>query len=90
MRTIFIIISIMILQGCTVVPMTSKFPPVPDRLLTSCELLSPADSSMTSIVELLKVVVENYTKYHECHAKNDIWIEWYNEQKKIHDSLNAK
>jgi hypothetical protein len=38
--------------------------------------------------EVLNVVVDNYGQYHECKIKVDTWVEWYNTQKNIFESVN--
>lgn len=70
--------------GCTTVPVESrKFPDAPPVLMQKCENLKMIDGNQVSIVDMLKVVVENYTLYHECSLKVDGWIEWYKKQSKI-------
>lgn len=80
-----------LLSGCaTKVPVAMKFPTVPDSLLTNCEDLLLTDPDEEQLSELMKTVVANYGLYHECRAKADALIEWYNSQKKIFDSVTKK
>lgn len=80
-----------VLSGCaTVVPVAQKFPEAPQILLTQCEELKPADSSTTSIVDLLRVVVDNYSIHYTCAARYTAWIEWYRAQRQIFESLQTK
>jgi len=36
---------------------------------------------------LLSVVADNYGQYKECQISVELWNEWYQEQKKIFDSV---
>jgi hypothetical protein len=37
--------------------------------------------------DISKTITENYTTYYECAVKNDAWIEWYEIQKQIFESV---
>jgi hypothetical protein len=74
----------LLLAGCsTVVPVKQKFPEAPPALKEKCEQLKQVQGSNVSITDLLKVVVQNYTLYHECSTKVEGWQEWYTEQERI-------
>ena len=76
------------LVGCsTPVPVKQKFPDVPKSLIEKCESLKKIEGDRVAITEMLKVVVQNYGMYYECAAKVEGWQEWYNEQKRIHESI---
>ena len=78
----------LLLAGCsTVVPVKQKFPDAPPALKEKCEQLKQVQGSNVSITDLLKVVVQNYTLYHECSTKVEGWQEWYTEQEKIFNSV---
>lgn len=88
MKTVFLMVSMLLLVGCTTtVPVATKFPSVPDELLISCEDLLLLEENQQQLSELLSVVVTNYGRYHECRLKTDSWIEWYNSQKEIYNSV---
>ena len=89
MRYLVVVIALL-LTGCSVfVPVTAKFPSVPDTLLESCpKELKTIDGDKVSIIDLTKSVVENYETYHLCAEKTESWIEWYNIQKKIFEEVN--
>lgn len=76
---------VMLLVGCsTAVPVKQKFPPASPSLMNSCpELKTIGDTEKLS--EVLIVVTQNYSQYHECRVKVDAWIEWYNKQQKEFD-----
>jgi hypothetical protein len=84
-----IIVSLLCLSACsTPVPVSRKFPDVPKQLLEKCPVvLKQVEQEQPSIVDMTKVVVENYTTYHECAVKYDSWIEWYQIQKHIFEDL---
>jgi hypothetical protein len=41
----------------------------------------------TKLSDLLETVSNNYSSYYECKTKHDSWIEWYNDNKKIYESV---
>jgi len=80
-----IIISAILLSAC--VPVERHFPEVPAELKTACPDLAQVDPNTTKLSEVVRTVTDNYSKYHECQVKVDAWIEWYNTQKAIFDSV---
>jgi hypothetical protein len=81
------IVSIILLMGCsTTVPVTAKFPQAPERLMQQCPPLEKLEKE-AKLSDIAKSVTNNYTKYHECSIQNESWIEWYNTQKKIFESI---
>ena len=77
---------VLCLTGCATVPVTAKFPQVPNELMQKCpSLVKVGDDSKLS--EIAKTVASNYTSYHECSIKLDAWIEWYGIQKQIYESV---
>lgn len=76
---------ITILSGCsTVVPVTAKFPEVPERLLVKCPQLEKLGNE-AKLSDIGKTVTINYTTYYECAVKHDAFVEWYKIQKDIFD-----
>jgi hypothetical protein len=79
---------LILLSGCsTVVPVTVKFPDTPDILKIKCPQLKPLSES-SKLSDISKTIAENYTTYYECASKHDAWINWYETQKTIFESLN--
>ena len=86
---IFVLIICIILAflatGCsTVVPVTAKFPEVPERLLVRCPQLEKLGNE-PKLSDVSKTVTINYTTYYECAVKHDAFVEWYKIQKDIFD-----
>ena len=78
---------LILMTGCsTVVPVTSKFPDVPERLMVKCPQLEKVSETPT-LSDVAKTITNNYTTYYECAVKNDAWIEWYQIQKQIFESV---
>jgi hypothetical protein len=78
---------VLILTGCsTTVPVTAKFPNVPERLLVKCPQLEKLENE-AKLSDIGKTVTNNYTTYYECAVKNDAFIEWYQTQKRIFESV---
>lgn len=83
MKKTLILLSIVMLAGCsTVVPVKQKFPDAPAELLKPCPELKEVDPT-THLSDVLRVVTENYSQYHECRITVDTWIDWYNTQRNI-------
>lgn len=85
MNKLLLFCSVILLSGCTTVPVKQKFPDAPEILLTDCKKLDKIEQKEIVLSDFLKTVTGNYTKYHECAAQNAAWIKWYNEQKEIFD-----
>lgn len=80
------LLPLLLLVGCTTVPVATKFPEVPKELTEKCPTLKTIDKEEeVSIIDITKSVTLNYTSYYECGIKVESWIEWYNDQKKIFD-----
>jgi uncharacterized protein YcfL len=82
---IFILLAFLVTGCSTAVPVTQSFPTAPNMLLETCPMLKTIEGEKISIVDFTKTVSENYMSYYQCAAKNDSWIEWYQQQKKIWD-----
>ena len=77
---------ILLLTGCTTVPVTAKFPEAPNELLLKCPALKQLDEEV-KLSDVAKNITYNYTLHYECVIKYDAWIEWYQSQKKIFESV---
>jgi hypothetical protein len=75
------------LTACVSVPVERTFPKAPPELMTSCPPLQILDPETTRLSEVIQSVVTNYGQYQACDTQVDTWIEWYNAQKKIFDSV---
>jgi hypothetical protein len=81
-----IVIAVLLITGCSSVPVTVKFPDVPKDMLEACPDLKLVPET-TKLSEVLPVVVDNYGQYYGCKDTVDNWIDWYKSQKKIFDSV---
>ena len=78
---------LILMTGCsTVVPVKSKFPDVPEKLMVKCPQLEKVSETPT-LSDVAKTITNNYTTYYECAVKHDAFIEWYNIQKNIFESV---
>jgi hypothetical protein len=85
----FILVLAMFLTACsTAVPVKQKFPEAPSKLMTKCPDLDMVANDTTSLADLLKVVVKNYSTYYQCAVVADGWQEWYQVQKIISEEAN--
>ena len=87
MKKLLVLIPAVLLTGCLNTPVSRHFPEVPEELKVACPSLEQVDPSTTKLSEVVRVVTDNYTQYHECRVKVDAWIEWYQTQKSIFDSV---
>jgi hypothetical protein len=79
------LVLLLLVTGCaTPVPVTVKFPEVPERLLVRCPQLEKLGNE-AKLSDLSKTVTINYTTYYECAVKHDAFVEWYKIQKDIFD-----
>jgi len=77
----------LLLAGCLSTPVKRTFPAVPDDLKVACPALQEVDPNTTKLSTVISVVDENYGSYQECKIKVDGWIEWYNTQRGIFESV---
>ena len=78
---------LLILTGCsTTVPVTAKFPDVPEKLLVKCPQLEKLENE-AKLSDIIKTVTNNYTTYYECAVKHDAFVELYNIQKDIFNKV---
>ena len=83
-----ILLFLVIAAGCsTTVPVKQQFPNATPELMKKCESLRKVEGDKVAITEMLKVIVHNYSLYYECSTKVDGWQDWYNQQKKIFESV---
>ena len=75
------------LTACVSVPVERTFPKAPPELMTSCPPLQVMNPETTRLSDVVQIVVANYGQYQACDVKVDTWIEWYNTQKTIFDSV---
>ena len=83
---LFILLAFLATGCSTTVPVTAKFPDVPERLLVKCPQLEKLENE-AKLSDIGKTVTNNYTTYYECAVKNDAFIEWYQTQKRIFESV---
>jgi len=87
MKYIILGLALVLVACSTPVPVSQQFPDVPKSLVERCESLKKVEGDKVAITEMLKVVVQNYGMYYECAAKVDGWNDWYQEQKRIYESV---
>lgn len=76
----------LLLSGCTTVPVTAKFPEMPNRLMERCPNLQKLNDE-SKLSDVAKTVTVNYSTYYDCAVKHDAIVEWYQIQKKIYESV---
>lgn len=90
MKHILLLLSVMIISGCsTTAPVKQKFPEAPEILMQKCPDLETVEQPKVLLSELMRTVTRNYMKYHDCKNVVEGWHKWYNDQKKIFDEANS-
>jgi hypothetical protein len=89
MKNILAIFLVLSIAGCsTTAPVIAKFPEVPEVLTQPADKLTPLDTSKkVELSDIIENANENAGKYYSLREKYNAWIEWYNSQKKIFDSV---
>ena len=80
---IYIMLAFLITACSTVVPVTQSFPQAPDMLMEKCPELKTIQGEKVTIIDFTRTVSENYTTYYQCAGRQEAWIDWYRQQKKI-------
>ena len=85
MSKLYIVPLLLCLCACTVVPLTTKFPELPEELNTDCSRLNtlPQDAKLSDV---MRTDVKNMVKYQECRLKVKAWNQWYRDQKKNYEN----
>ena len=82
-----LLISLLLLTGCsTSVPVNRNFPNIPPSLEKPCVSLQEIKST-DKLSDVLIVVTDNYSLYHECSIKVETWQDWYKKNKEIFESV---
>lgn len=83
-----LILSLLLLAGCTTPPVIPKFPeaPVKAGAMEQCPDLKKLQDG-AKLSDVSKTVNINYSTYYECAVKSDIWIEWYQINKSIYEKI---
>lgn len=83
---IFIVLAFLITGCSTAVPVTVKFPEIPERVMVKCPQLLKLEEE-AKLSDVAKTVTANYSTYYDCAVKHDAFVEWYQIQKKIYEDL---
>lgn len=81
-------LAVVVLTGCTAVPVKRAFPEAPPILQKQCSPLGMLPEDTSKLSDMLTVVTKNYSKYHECQILLEGWQDWYKSQKKIFEDAN--
>jgi hypothetical protein len=87
MKLVVLAISLALTACSTLVPVTMTFPEAPGRQAqVACPNLQKLkDDALLSDVS--RTITINYSTYYECAVKTDAWIEWYEIQRRIFESV---
>ena len=77
-----IILTAILLAGCSTFNPGAEFPPASTLLTTPCPDLDLIDPANHKASDGEKVITGNYTKYKQCQNVVNSWIHWYYEEKK--------
>ena len=78
----------LLLTGCsTLLPVAPKWPDVPKEVSETCPTLKETPKDTTKLSVVVDTVVQNYSTYYECQAKQEAWTIWYKEQRRIYEEV---
>ena len=87
MKYILPIALALLATGCTTVPVTAKFPEIPEIIIQACPNLKQIETETAPLSEISKTITQKYTTYYECAVKVDAFTKWYQTQKAIFESI---
>lgn len=89
MKLLLVMLAIVIAGCSTVVPVKPDFPDAVPELVQRCQELQqvPVTGNPVAITDMLKTIVNNYSLYYQCSNKVDGWNRWYEEQRRIYESI---
>lgn len=93
MKKVILLMLLFGISGCSMLPkLTAAKPKFPDpytetatNKMPQCADLKQVAPGTTSMSEVFKLIVENYTLYYQCSTKVDGWAEWYTKMKKEYE-----
>ena len=87
MKLVIIAISLALTACSTLVPVTMTFPEAPGRQAqVACPNLQKLKDD-ARLSDVSRTITINYSTYYECAVKTDAWIEWYQIQRRIFESV---
>jgi len=89
MRLLAALVAPLVLTGCfaTATPVKRSFPQAPAYLMQPADTLRPLDKNTQDLDALILNANENYESYRELDIRLQGWQQWYQEQKKIFESV---
>ena len=90
MKKLLTLSLILLLSACAntmSAKITMNWPDTPPDLKTACPDLGQVDTSTTKLSDALNTITSNYSQYYLCKDKVDNWLDWYNTQQKIFNSV---
>lgn len=87
MKLVIIAISLALSACSTLVPVSMTFPEAPGKqAMVACPNLQKLKDD-ARLSDVSRTVTINYSTYYECAVKTDAWIEWYEIQRRIFESV---
>ena len=90
MNKIKLSILALLFSGCTSVQVIPTYPVLPDELKKPCEPLTTIDEKTVQLADLMKVVITNYMKRHDCAQRLEAMQEWHEQNRKLFEKSNTK
>lgn len=86
MKKLLLLVSVLLVSACSVVPVQRTMPEIPSELKEACPELQLVKPDETKLSAVVSTVTQNYGQYHECRAKTEMILRWYESQK---DNFNS-
>ena len=87
MKYLVLMLAVFLTACSTPVPITARFPEVPEIIMERCPDLKKIATETTTMSILTTTITENYTTYYECAVKVDAFRTWYDTQKAIFENI---
>lgn len=89
MKLLAVMLAATLLTGCfaTATPVKRSFPEAPVYLMQPADELRVLDKNTQDLDALILNANENYESYRELDIRLQGWQQWYQEQKKIFESV---
>ena len=87
MKLVVLALALLLSACSTLVPVTMTFPEAPGKqAMVACPNLQKLKDD-ARLSDISRTVTINYGTYYECAVKTDAWIEWYETQRRIFETL---
>ena len=81
------LISMLLISGCVSVPIDRTFPKIPNSFREPAPDLKPLSMKNPQLSDIISNANDNYSEYYKLRNRYNEWVNWYDTQKKIFESV---